>query len=206
MQIGNQRSKPCSSLISAKRAQLLRSPFPLSCDHPTSLGLPVYCRVTPSSRVADWPPGGGAPLALRRRVHPGLTQAVCLRVVSFSSDTLDSNSRCQRERSPQQCRGSAAGGEQKGKKWELGWGRVGGELCGAYVVPSEMGGCWQVTTPPAAPGFSLVQPLPGCTRWLRAISAGPREISGGERGLGAGSRERVRHRGMAECFGAKFPF
>lgn len=58
--------------------------------------------------------------------------------VSFSSDTLESNSCCRREQSPQQCRRSVAGGEEKGKRWELGWSRVVGELCGADVVTSEM--------------------------------------------------------------------
>lgn len=47
------------------------------------------------------------------------------------------------------------------------------------------GGCWR-----AAQGFSLVQALPGCTRWLRAIPASPREISAGEHG-GGGRRQGV---------------
>ena len=76
-------------------------------------------------------------------------------------------------------------------------------LCGDF---GDGGGCWQAASPPAAQGFSLVQPLPGCTRWLRAIPAGPREISAGECGGGAGSRVWVRDKGRAGCLGAKFPF
>lgn len=94
------------------------------------------CTIIPTGLLA---PGRGASLALGRRVHPELTQAVCLHLVSFCSDILESNSCCQREQSPQQCRASVAGGEEKGKRWEFGWGRVVEELCGAYVVPSEKG-------------------------------------------------------------------
>lgn len=91
--------------------------------------------------------------------------------------------------------------EEVGVQMGQGGGRAVQGLCGAF----EDRRCWQVVAPPAAQGLSVVQPLPGCTRWLRAIPAGPREISG-EHDMGAGSREQVRDHSMAECFGGKFPF
>lgn len=91
--------------------------------------------------------------------------------------------------------------EEVGVQMGQGGGRTVQGLCGAF----EDRRCWQVVAPPAAQGLSVVQPLPGCTRWLRAIPAGPREISG-EHDMGAGSREQVRDHSMAECFGGKFPF
>lgn len=138
MQIGNQRSKPCSSLISAKRAQLLTSPFPLSCDHPTSLGLPMCCRVAPSSRLASWPPG---PLGWPWGGRCIQGQAFCLHVVSFSSDILESNSCCGRERSPQQCPVSAEG-RRKGRVgvWMgQGGGRAVRGLCGDFGDGEDAG-------------------------------------------------------------------
>lgn len=40
--------------------------------------------------------------------------------------------------------------------------------------------------PPSAYGFISVQPQYSLARWLRSIPAGPREISAGECGVGAG--------------------
>lgn len=206
MQIGNQRSKPCSSLISAKRAQLLRSPFPLSCDHPTSLGLPVCCRVAPSSPLASWPQEG---------VHPWHWGGGCIQsslrlfacILFPSVLTYWSQIRVVRESKAHSSVGRQwLEGRRKGRGGSLdgaGWWK---SCVGLMWCLQRRGGCWQAATPPAARGFSVVQPLPGCTRWLRAIPAGPREISGGEHGLGTGSRERLRDHGTAECFGTKFPF
>lgn len=102
---------------------------------------------------------------------------------------------------PSIVRGSAAGGEGKGKRREPGWSGAEGELCRVCAVTLGTGGCWRV-----AQGFSLVQALPGCTRWLGAIPASRREISAGEHGGGAGGRAWVRGQDRAGCLGAEFPF
>lgn len=94
-------------------------------------------------------------------------------------------------------------GDNAGARMEQGGGGAMQGLCGDF---GDRGGCWHVAPPPTAQGFSLLQPLPGCIRWLRAIPAGPREISAGERGRGAGSGVWVRDQGRAGCLGAKFPF
>lgn len=88
-----------------------------------------------------------------------------------------------------------AGGMENGKRRELGWSRVVRELCGAYVVTLGTEGMLAGGCTSCCWGFTLVQLLPGCTRWLTAIPAGPREISAGEHGRGAGSWVWVRNQG-----------
>lgn len=92
--------------------------------------------------------------------------------------------------------GSVAGVKEKGKRWKPGWGRAVWELQGLCGDFGDREGCWQAAPPPTAQGFRLVQPLPGCTRWLRTIPLAP-----GKSVLGrvAGGRHQGVGEGRAGC-------
>lgn len=203
MQIGNQRSKPRSSLISTKRAQLLTSPFPLGCDHPTSLGLPMCWRVTPSPQPAPqrlWPPE----LALGRRVQPGFRLfACCFLQFSHAGVKFVLAERAEPPASSGGQRLEGGEGEEAGARVEQGGGGAVQGLCGDF---GDKGGCWQVAPLP------LLRDLAWFSPWLAApggsgqsLLAPGKSVLGSVVWGGAGSRVWVRDQGRAGCLGAKFP-
>lgn len=163
MQIGNQRSKLCSSLISTKRAQLLTSPLPLGCDHPTSL--PSRC-----AGSWRWPLPPHDPCAGSGDEGAAGARTVCLCLASFSLVTLCWCSK-----------------QSPGSSGVMGWHGVGEwEPYGTRAVTLGMEEMVPGCLPPSAHGFISVQPQYSPTRWLRSIPASPREIRAGECGVGVG--------------------
>lgn len=196
MQIGNQRSKLRSSLISTKRAQLLTSPFPLGCDHPTSLGFQCAGGLHHHPYWPLW----CLELALGRRVQPGLRLHVCTFLPSVPI--------CQgqiRVGGGTGARsivvGSVARVKEKRKRWKPGWAGHCGSFR-AYVVTSGTG---------RDAGRLLLLLLLRVLAWFSPCLAAPggsgqSPWSQGNQcwGVWQGGRHQSLGEGRAGCLGCKF--